>query len=239
MISLEIDASSVAAQLNNFLNNIKQITKPAVVDEISKAVFTITAEKFVLAVDKYARANPKKMHHVYEWGQLGQVEGRLFVLVRSSILEGTVVIDSEFLPSKLPVPVNPELLIPGATGKIVTRRSIFKYKADVMEKGDPVSFTAERVLSFVGSDGLVFIKPGTTINILNPGGVGTKHAFADFFISWYTDFAGQVIDASGLYERLSEDITIALNGNRVNINTVKNAVISSIDSMDLDQEVVG
>ena len=239
MISLEIDASSVATQLSNYVNNIKQITKPEVVDEISKAVFTITAEKFVLAVDKYARANPKKMHHIYEWGQIGQVQGRLFVLVRNTILNGSILIESTFLPSKLPVPVNPELLIPGDTGKVVTRRSIFKYKADVMEKGDPVSFTAQRILSFVGSDGLVFIKPGTTVNILNPGGMGTKNAFSDFFISWYTDFAGQVIDASGLYEKLSKDITIALNGNRANINTVKNAVISSIESMDLDQEVVG
>jgi len=239
MISLEINASNVAEQLASYVNNIKQITSPSVVDEISKAVFTITAEKFVLAVDKYARSNPKKMHHVYEWGQLGQIEGRLFVLVRSSVLEGSVVIESEFLPSKLPVPVNPELLIPGNTGKIVSRRSIFKYKADVMEKGDPVSFNAQRILSFVGDSGLVFIKPGTTVNILNPGGVGTKNAFRDFFISWYTDFAGQAIDTSGLYERLSNDITIALNGNRVNINTVKNAVISSIESMDLNQEVVG
>lgn len=239
MISLEIDASSVATQLSNFLNNMKQITKPEVVDEIAKAVFTITAEKFVLAVDKYARANPKRMHHVYEWGQIGQVEGRLFVLVRSSVLEGTVLIDSQFLPSKLPVPVNPQLLIPGSTGKVVTKKSIFKYKADVMEKGNPVSFTAEKILSFVGSDGLVFIKPGTTVNILNPGGVGTKHAFADFFIAWYTDFAGSAIDSSGLYERLSQDIAIALNGNRANINTVKSAVIASIESMGLDQEVVG
>jgi len=239
MISLEVNTSNVAAQLSSFLDNMKQVTKPAVVDEIAKAVFTITAEKFVLAVDKYARANPKRMHHVYEWGQIGQVEGRLFVLVRSSVLEGTVLVDSEFLPSKLPVPVNPQLLIPGSTGKVVTRKSIFRYKADVMEKGDPVSFTAERILSFVGNDGLVFIKPGTTVNILNPGGVSTKHAFADFFVSWYTDFSGAAIDSSGLYERLSEDITIALNGNRANINTVKNAVVASIESMGLDQEVVG
>lgn len=238
MISLEINASNVATQLSNYLNNIKQITKPVVVDEISKAVFTITAERFVLSADKYARSNPKKMHHVYEWGEIGNPESRLFVLKRSYILEGKILIGTNFLPSKLPVPINPELLIPGSTGKVVTRKSIFKDKASVMESGQSVSFTAQRILSFVGDSGLVFIKPGTTINILNPGGVGTKNAFAEYLLSWYTDFAGESIDSSGLYEKLSNDITIALNGNSVNINTVKNAVVSSIEAMGLNQEVV-
>lgn len=238
MISLEVDSASVVASLDNFLNNVKQIIKPSVVDEISKGIFTITAKRFVLAADKYARVNPKKMHHVYEWGQIGNPSGRLFVLERTSVLDGTLIIGTNFLPSKVPVPVNPELLIPGNTGKIVTKRSIFKDKASVMESGTAVSFVAKNILSFVGSDGLVFIKPGTQVNILNPGGTGVKNAFAEYFLSWYTDFAGEILDSSGLYEKISNDVTIALNGNRVNINTVKNAVMSSIESMGLDQEVV-
>lgn len=238
MILLEVDATGVAANLDNFLNNIKQITKPAVVDEISKGIFTVTAERFVIAADSYARANPKKMHHVYEWGEIGNSKGRLFVIERSSALNGTLVIGTKFLPSKLPVPINPELLTPGPTGKIVSKKSIFKDKASVMENGNPVSFVAKSMLSFVGSSGLVFLRPGTQVNILNPGGKGTKGAFAEFFLSWYTGYAGEVLDSSGLYERIANDVTIALNGNRANINTVKNAVISSIEAMGLNQEVV-
>ena len=238
MISLEVDAAQVASEMNSFLLNIKQMVNPSVIEEIAKGIFTITGESFVSSADRYARANPKKMHHVYEWGKLGDPEGRLFTLKRSSVLNGTLVIGVNFLPSRLPVPVAPELLNPGPTGKVVTSRSIFADKARVMEEGNPVTFTAKKILSFVGSNGLVFIRPGTQINILSPGGRQAKGSFSEFLLTWYTENSYAVIENSGFYEKISNDVSIALGSKNANIRTVKTAVINSIASMDLDKEII-
>ena len=226
------------SDLDGFLSNVKQITNPSVVSEISKGIFTVTGEEFVKSVDRYARMNPKKMHHVYEWGKVGEPSGRLFVLERNSVLNGSLIINAKFLPSRMPVPINPELLQQGKNGKIVTRRSIFADKATVMEEGRSVSFTAKRILSFVGDSGLVFVKPGTQINILHPGGKGVNGAFSEFLLEWYTNNGYSAMDNSGFFEKISNNVSIALNQNNATINTVKRAVSDSIISMGLDQEVI-
>jgi len=238
MISLNIDSKQIVSDLDGFLSNVKQITNPSVVSEISKGIFTVTGEEFVKSVDRYARMNPKKMHHVYEWGKVGEPSGRLFVLERNSVLNGSLIINAKFLPSRMPVPINPELLQQGKNGKIVTRRSIFADKATVMEEGRSVSFTAKRILSFVGDSGLVFVKPGTQINILHPGGKGVNGAFSEFLLEWYTNNGYSAMDNSGFFEKISNNVSIALNQNNATINTVKRAVSDSIISMGLDQEVI-
>jgi hypothetical protein len=238
MISLSLDSAQITAEMDSFLANVKQITSPSVLEEISKAIFTVTGENFVKAADRYARMNPKKMHHVYEWGKIGEPTGRLFTLERISVLNGSLLINTNFLPSKMPVPINPELLLPGPTGKIVTRRSIFSDKAKVMEEGQSVTFTAQRILSFVGDNGLVFIKPGTQVNILTPGGRGVKGSFSEFLLQWYTENGYSILENSGLYERISNDVSAALSSSRASINTVKMAVAGAVVSMGLDQEVI-
>lgn len=220
------------------LSAIKELARPSVLTEIAKAVFSITTERFVVAADNYARANPKKMHHVYEWGQIGLPSGRLFVMERQSVLNGMLVINTNFLPSRLPVPINPELLIPSRTGKVVSSRSIFAEKATVMEEGRSVSFVAKKILAFVGSDGMVFIKPGKQINILNPGGKGVKNAFAEFMLSWYLEHGTDIMNSSGLYERIANDVSIELSKNGSNINTVRRAVANIVQSSDLDRAVI-
>ena len=238
MISLEINAAAVNEEINNFMNNIKEITKPSVVTQLSKAIFTITGEDFVAATDRYARANPKKMHHVYEWGKIGDPSGRLFVLKRSHILNGNLMINANFLPSKMPVPINPELLVPGPTNKVVTSKSIFADKANVMEEGHSINYTAKKILAFVGNSGIVFIRPGKQINILHPGGTGVRGAFAQFMSEWYMQNGYASIENSGFYEKISKDVSIALNKKNANINTVRKAVTDTIIGLGLDQEII-
>jgi hypothetical protein len=238
MIKLEVNTKDLLSSLDGVVAGLQSMKQESVLNSISKAVFSITSERFVLAVDGYARANPKKMHHVYEWGMIGSEQGRLFVLERSLIAGGSLVINSNFLKSKMPVPVNEELLMPGATGKFVTRRSIFADKATVMEKGDPVSFTAERILAFVGETGLVFIRPGTTVNILNPGGMGTKNAFAEYMLQWYTDNGSSIMDSSGIYSKISSDVARALSVKGAGPKQVALAVENAIASSGLDKEII-
>lgn len=237
-LKLEIDTKQLVQGLDDLVIGIDQLVKPKALEQISRAVFSITGERFMVDIDNYSRANPKKMHHVYEWGKVGEPSGRLFVLERNSVLNGSLIINAKFLPSRMPVPINPELLQQGKNGKIVTRRSIFADKATVMEEGRSVSFTAKRILSFVGDSGLVFVKPGTQINILHPGGKGVNGAFSEFLLEWYTNNGYSAMDNSGFFEKISNNVSIALNQNNATINTVKRAVSDSIISMGLDQEVI-
>ena len=81
-VKLEVDTKQLVQDLDGFVSGIEELIKPAVLDQISRAVFSITGERFMIAADNYARMNPKKMHHVYEWGEIGNPKGRLFVLKR-------------------------------------------------------------------------------------------------------------------------------------------------------------
>jgi hypothetical protein len=232
-VKLEIDTSQLIKDLDGYLLAIKELTKPKVLEQISKAIFSITGERFMIDVDNYARINPKKMHHVYEWGKVGLSNARLFELKREVILNGSLIVSTNFLPSKMPVPISPELLIPGRTGKTVSRRSIFANKATVMEAGTPVSFTAKRMLAFMGNNGIAFISPGTQINILHPGGLQTKNSFATYMLEWYTKNGNTVMDASGFYERMANDVAVVLNSNKAGITQIQAAITNLANQINI------
>lgn len=238
MIQLKIETKELMAEIQDKLNGAKELMAPSVINELSKAIFTITSERFMISTDSYSRANPKKMHHVYEWGGIGNSTKRLFVLKRENLLGGDLLINSIFLPSKMPVPVNPELLKSGKSGKVVTRRNIFKDKAEVMESSQNVSFTARKVLAFMGNDGIVFIRPGTTINIAHPGGIATKNAFAEHMLEWYTTKAAEVIDASGLYKRIESEVASVLNTKGAGITQVKQVVARIANSINGGEDII-
>jgi len=211
MIKLTIDNSNFINKIKSYTNAVEELTKPSVVDEVAKAAFAITGEKFVLDLDRYAAQNPKKMHHVYEWGNVGNPKARLFVVERLAILNGSLTVSYSFLPSRTPVPVPPEMLAPGRTGKSVQAKNIFRDKARVMEEGAPITFSSQRVLAFLGSNGPTFVAPGTIINILNPGGVESKNAFADYMVEWYSMNPNKIMQSSGFYEALIKDASKAIN----------------------------
>lgn len=231
-VKLNVNAAQIGKDLSEWMGGIKELTSPTVLTQLSRAVFSLTGERFAIDVDNYARLNPKKMHHVYEWGKVGNKTKRLFVLERSIMINGNLVITTNFLPSKLPVPINKELLKPGSTGKVVSKKSIFANKAKVMEAGTPVSFTAKRVLSIVGNNGIAFIAPGTKINILHPGGLQTKNSFASYIIEWYTKNAGLIMDSSGLYQMIGDEVSKVMNSNNYGVSEVRLAVENVVEKFD-------
>ena len=97
MIKLNINTGQFIQELNSKIAGIEELTSPTVLQEISKAIFTITGERFMSSLDNYARRNPKKMHHIYEWGQVGNPSKRLFVLERTSILNGNLSVSTRFI----------------------------------------------------------------------------------------------------------------------------------------------
>jgi len=238
MIQLQINSDQMFKELNLKANAIEALASEPVLNEISQAVFQITGKAFVNSVDMYARKNPKSMHHVYEWGKIGLKTGRLFVIRKESLGGGILAVASDFLQSKKPVPINPELASPGPTGKKVTRQSIFRDKASVMESGKSVSYIAKRIQAFMGESGLVFIRPGTAINIQNPGGIATRNAFANYMLEWYSVNAGVIVDSSGLAEKLAAEVSSVLNLNNTGPTEVLKTVRAVTNLGGLEEVIV-
>lgn len=236
MIKLTIEDKVFLQQLNARVNDVKELTSPSVMQEIAKAAFTITGSQFAQAVDRYSVRNPKRMHHVYEWGQIGNPSARLFVIKREGILGGTLDIDVSFKMSRKPVPIPSELT--GMQGnRSVSSKSIFKDKANVMESGRSVKFIAKKVLTFLGDDGQVFVAPGTQITINNPGGVQTKNAFQTFMVEWYIQNAQSVMDSSGFYETIATGAAKAVESG-AGVLGVRRAVASVTDKISMGGEVI-
>ena len=242
MIKLSISKASLDAlnrEIDLKVKAIGHMTQPEFLNEVSKAVFVILGERFVLAVDRFSVTNPKRMHHIYEWGKVGTPSGRLFVLNKAILVSGSMTISTEFKPSKTPVPINPELLSPGATGKVVSRKNVFRDKAKVMEEGRAVHYQAKKMLAFMGSDlGIKFIKPGTTVNINNPGGKFVKGSLATFMSAWYNKNAQTIIDSSGLYERIANETAIVLSKKNAGISDVRAVTRQVVNSIVAGREII-
>jgi len=231
MLQLKLENKIFIEQIKARVDAVKQLASSSVTQEIAKAAFTVLGERFVKDLDRESIQNPKKFHHVYEWGRLGTPDGRLFVLEREGILNGNLSIRTNFLPSNVPVPTR------NTFTRSINTTDIFRYKADVMEKGLPVSFVAQKVLSFMGAEGQAFVAPGTRINIMNPGGIASKNAFADFMISWYVQNTNAIMDSSGLYERIANETAAIITANG-SITDVRRQVASIVNSMGGNVEVI-
>jgi hypothetical protein len=136
--------------------------------EIGQAITTIAKVSLAKFIDSEARLNPKSLHHVYEWGQTGKPLGRLWK-IEGSYKAGSIVLSSDFRPSRTFSP-----------NKYGSRRSKFIFKAEVMEKGQPVRITARNAetLHFYSKDGdPVFIPKGKYVTVKTPGGKEVKGSY--------------------------------------------------------------
>jgi hypothetical protein len=236
MIQLKLDSKIFIQQINQKVDGIKELTRPTTLQEIAKAAFTILGERFVQAVDRESVQNPKKFHHVYEWGRLGSPDGRLFILERTGILGGSLSMSTSFLPSNVPVPRKTDAFVKG--GRIVSNSDIFRYKASVMEKGGPISFVTNKITPFLGAEGEAFVAAGTKITILHPGGVQTQNAFGKFMIDWYVENTDIIMNSSGLYERIVNEASKVLSNNSGGTTQVRSIVASVANSIAGNREVI-
>ncbi len=125
------------------------------------ALYQIT--EFGKFVDTMASMNPHRLHHVYEWNQVGDSESRLFQLTARPILT-KVVVTYEFLPS----------VTPNNNGQV------FWDKAQVMESGNMVTNNPSTAVLL--RDGNWRVGPFT----FNPGGDSTTNAFRETFIDYFS-----------------------------------------------------
>jgi len=233
MIKLQLskkDIDNLTNELNLKIEGIGQVTKGPMLQEISRAAFVILSQRFLKSVDTHSRLNPKKMHHVYEWGKIGNPSARLFILERSNMMNGSVI-TSRFLTSKSLVPIPLSLKSPGKSGKSVKSKHVFRNKADVMENGKPVTIHANKILAFMGDNGIQFVQPGTVMHILNPGGKQVKNAFSQYMYTWYQENSQVIMDSSGLYERIVNEASLVLSKNNTGPADVRAAVKRIVNSI--------
>ncbi len=140
-------------------------------------------------IDVQARANPKALHHVYEWNQTGSPGSRLFNL-KYTVSNLGLSVNSTFRQSRS---VSENMTVP------------FYNKAKIMENGMPVTIapTKSKVLKFNGPNGEVFTSK--TIKVDNPGGdevyKGFESTFDEFMIRY---FKQSFLRASGLYDYIKK-----------------------------------
>ncbi len=178
MITTRIKANDVIKMLENSIKYTDAFAKELKrnSDILNEKVGEESVDAFYEYLDSLARSHPGMLHHVYEWGQVGNPSGRLFEL-GLSVNKTSAVIDAEFLESRIPSP---------------TSDVAFYDKADVMESGEPVTVTeVEAEALFFEIDGEEFFRKGP-IFIANPGGEATRgsfvRAFNEFYENYFTEF---------------------------------------------------
>lgn len=121
-------------------------------------------------VDMLSAANPQRLHHVYEWGQVGSQEGRLFELSATPTAQG-VIITYEFRDS----------MVPNDSGVV------FAKKAEVMESGESVTTTPTRPVPMDGGESF---RVGSFTFV--PGGPETSGAFRETFMLYFANRANLI-----------------------------------------------
>jgi hypothetical protein len=144
-------------------------------DILNKKVGEESIDAFYNYLDGLARSHPGMLHHVYEWGNIGNPTERLFELTMTSN-RTSAVIDAQFLESRVPSPTSTEP---------------FYDKAEIMEDGRTVTINqVEADVLFFEIDGEEFFRSGPII-IANPGGEATRgsflQAFDEFYGSYFTE----------------------------------------------------
>lgn len=146
-----------------------------------------TVELMKEYIDSNARVNPEMLHHVYEWNQTGNPDGRLYDLdytvsnlglsFKSTFKQSTSIKDGSRVP--------------------------FYDKARIMENGIPVVIKPKvaQALAFEVDGAEVFTKQ--PVEVLNPGGTAVQGGFEKIFDSFFNRYFTQAfLRTSGIAKYL-------------------------------------
>ena len=178
MITAKIDAK----KLNKMLNNLVQYSDGFITETkaqqgyVNRKVANTSVNAFYQYLDGVARMHPGMLHHIYEWGQVGNPTARLVDLGITSSGRGSII-TAEFLES--------QAVKEGSNEP-------FYDKAQVMEEGIPVVIKEKEAKAlFFEIDGLEYFRMGP-ITVLNPGGAETRGSFVEVFKEFYNNYLTQV-----------------------------------------------
>lgn len=212
------DLNAILVEARNKVEGIGSLRTDYNREQIAKAVFTISGKAFIRNTNAIAGASRLKFHHIYEWGQTGNDDKRLFEITRTAVRGGRLTISSSFKDSRSTVPVK------GGSNK----PHVFRKKATVMEAGRPIRITPKtgKMLVFPGKDGkLIFTKSSY---VRNPGGNAVKGSFTTHMRKWFSNPSNvnSAIYASGFMKDLEKEIALALNKKGAGISAANGAIRS-------------
>ena len=147
-------------------------------------------------LDALARTNPGMLHHVYEWGQVGNPAARIYELKK--VLGGNKIdIQADFLQSSSSPDDNSEP---------------FYDKANIMEEGIPITVQGtEANAMFFEINGQEYFRVGP-ITIENPGGQAVRGAFVSSFEEFYNVYFDDIyLKAIRFYDHFSNPIEYEKN----------------------------
>jgi len=191
MITAKFNTKDFTKVVNNVISYSNEFMKEAKLNErkIAKEIADSSIEGFYLYLDGLARMHPGMLHHVYEWGQVGDPFARLFEL-NSQISGKAVKVSAEFLDSDS---------IPS------TGTEPFIDKAEVMEYGETVVVTEKEAQAlFFEIDGEEVFVRGPIV-IPNPGGEAVRGSFVEAFNEFYESYFTQVyLKSINLYKEIEQ-----------------------------------
>jgi len=191
MIKVKFDTKKLSKTINNiidysdgFITETKQSKA-----KIATKMATTSVNVFYQYLDGLARLHPGMLHHVYEWGQIGDPSSRLFQLRLKSIASGSEV-SAELLQS--------DSIKDGS-------KEPFYDKATIMELGETVTITEDEAQAlFFEIDGQEYFRKGP-ITIANPGGEAVRGAFVNAFNEFYLNYFQEIYLRSIRFYKHFED----------------------------------
>jgi hypothetical protein len=191
MISVKFDAKKMVKTINNIINYSDGYIQETKKNEakIANKIAKISVDVFYQYLDGLARMHPDMLHHVYEWGEVGNPGSRLYKLKTISMGK-SVGVGAQLL--------NSNSIKEGSTEP-------FYDKASIMEYGESVTVTEKEAQSlFFEIDGVEYFRKGP-ITIANPGGEAVRGSFVRAFNEFYSNYFSEVyLRSIGLYKQLKE-----------------------------------
>lgn len=204
-VGLKMDASeayAVAGLMSEFALEMKTARH---LGPVLKFSHSIMAEEFDLHMAGMAGTEEghNMFHHVYEWGEVGNNDEKLW----RNVLRGggaTRMASWEWRASKKVVPVSA-----AAEEKGVKEIHVFVWKAPVMEYDTDITITPKRgeTLTYFTENekgDLKFVVGD--VHVSNPGGPDVKGAFTQAFTRWWAGPGGAMAFNNSVRQTLENDL---------------------------------
>jgi hypothetical protein len=178
MYNIKFDGKKALKMFDNLIAYSDGFIKESKAKEgyVANKMASASIEGFYEFLDNMARSSPGLLHHVYEWGQVGNPGARL-VDLKKQLAGSTVEIDASFLQSES---------IPDGGN------TPFYNKAEVMEEGITVVVNEVQAQAlFFQVDGQEFFRTGPIV-IENPGGAAVRGQFVANFETFYNQYFDRV-----------------------------------------------
>jgi hypothetical protein len=177
-IKIRVDAKEFEKVMRNVIEYTDGFVREteAKTDYIASKLGKSSVAEFYRYLDSLAAVNPDLLHHVYEWGAVGNPAARLYELT-SQANKSSALIIANFLESYTVSDTSNEPLIE---------------KAKIMEEGIPLvinNVNAKALFFEIGGEEIFAVGP---IYIPNPGGGQTRGQFKLQFQEFYNNYFSQV-----------------------------------------------